>query len=328
LRRCGADPGEAEERGDTAIVEFRPDGSLARRWHRNPDGSEWTAIYHYNGAGQLVTVRTENAAGPVDFQRYEYDSAGRVVRLIARAEGGSDRVAERCEYDATDRRTKTLYVDLALQRPDTQYSWSVEDTDCSYSAPGAATLTTFHNARDQPTELLFRDAASHALSRVEFVYDETGHLLEEAQTIIADVLPPGMLGGMNEAQLEAMRALLGAGGGFTRRLHRYDVQGHRIETRSSLFGPLGQDRKTMAYNSHGDQIEEISEDEQRDFSIDDQGRLSDDPTKASVNRSEARFHYDYDARGNWIRKVVEGRNGADQDFAVSIIEERTLGYDD
>jgi hypothetical protein len=84
----------------------------------------------------------------------------------------------------------------------------------------------------------------------------------------------------------------------------------------------------MAYNSHGDQIEEISEDEQRDFSIDDQGRLSDDPTKASVNRSEARFHYDYDARGNWIRKVVEGRNGADQDFAVSIIEERTLGYDD
>jgi len=51
-------------------------------------------------------------------------------------------------------------------------------------------------------------------------------------------------------------------------------------------------------------------------------------SSSGVSRSEARFHYDYDARGNWIRKVVEGRNGVDEDFAVSIIEERTLAYDD
>jgi len=38
--------------------------------------------------------------------------------------------------------------------------------------------------------------------------------------------------------------------------------------------------------------------------------------------------YDYDARGNWIKKVVEAHNGAAQDFAVSIIEQRTLAYDD
>ena len=57
---------------------------------------------------------------------------------------------------------------------------------------------------------------------------------------------------------------------------------------------LGRDSKRMTYNHHGDQIEEISEHEQRDFSIDDWGRLSDGPTKESVSRSEARFRYDYD----------------------------------
>src|SRR5881396_1650963 len=70
-RRCGADLCETEERGDTTIVEFRPDGSLARRWQHNPDGSEWTSMYEYNGAGQLETVRTENGASQFDVQRYE-----------------------------------------------------------------------------------------------------------------------------------------------------------------------------------------------------------------------------------------------------------------
>jgi YD repeat-containing protein len=327
-RSCSADSCEAREHGDTAIVEFRADGALARRWHHNPDGSEWTSTYEYNGAGQLVTVRNESTASLVDVQRYEYDSARRLVRLVARAPDGRERIAESYEYDATGRMKKTLYVDVAAQRPDTQYSWGVEGSDSSYSAPGAVTLTTFHNARDQPTAWLFHDEAGRALSRVEFVYDEAGHLLEEAQTIDADMLPLWMPAGMDPAQFEVFRALLGGPGGLSRRLHRYDARGHRIETCSSLLGPLGQHRTTMAYNDHGDRIEEISEDEHRDYSTDGEGRLSDSHTKESVSRSEARFHYDYDVRGNWIKKVVEGRGGADQDFSVSSIEQRTLAYDD
>jgi hypothetical protein len=143
--------------------------------------------------------------------------------------------------------------------------------------------------------------------------------------MMEEMLPPGMLAEMSPARL-AMRALLGARP--LRRLHRYDARGHRIETSSSLFGPLGRDRRTMAYNNLGDQIEEISEDEHRDYNIDDQGRLSDSPTRESVSRSEARFHYEYDGRGNWIKKTVESRGGADQDFSVSTIEQRTLAYYD
>jgi hypothetical protein len=40
---------------------------------------------------------------------------------------------------------------------------------------------------------------------------------------------------------------------------------------SSLFGPLVKDRRAMVYNEHGDLIEEISENEQTGFTIDDDG---------------------------------------------------------
>jgi hypothetical protein len=327
-RRCGIGQCENDERSDTTVVEFRRDGSIAHRWHKNPDDSEWTSNYAYDAAGRLVSVTTENTAGLVDFQRYEYDAAGRPLRLVARDQDGHDRTAESYEYDATGGKRKTLHIDVTAQRPDVQYHWGVEGTDSWFSAPGAATLTTLYNTRDQPTALLFHDGAGRALSRVEFLYDEAGRLLEEAQTRVAELLPAEMPTGMNPAQFDAVRALLDAGADPARRVHRYDGQGHRIETSSSLFGPLGREQKTMAYNDRGDLIEEISEDQQRDYSIDDQGRLSDSPIQESQSRSEGRFRYDYDARDNWIKKIVDARGGTDQDFSTSSIELRTLAYDD
>jgi hypothetical protein len=80
-------------------------------------------------------------------------------------------------------------------------------------------------------------------------------------------------------------------------------------------------------NDHGDQIEEVCELDQREYGIDDQGQLSTSPTRESVSRSEARFQYDYDARGNWILKRVEARSGTGQDFSLSTLEERVLTYD-
>jgi hypothetical protein len=102
------------------------------------------------------------------------------------------------EYDAAGRKTKTLYSDLAAQLPDTHYAYAVEGTGSTYSAPGAATLTTLHT---------FCDAAGRLLSRVEFRYDADGHLIEEAQTSTAEMLPPGMLASLNPAQLETVHAV-------------------------------------------------------------------------------------------------------------------------
>jgi hypothetical protein len=83
----------------------------------------------------------------------------------------------------------------------------------------------------------------------------------------------------------------------------------------------------VTYNHHGDKIEEISEDESRDYNLDDRGQLSDTPVAERASRSEARFEYEYDARGNWTKKVVAGRSGVDAPFTVSTIERRTLVYE-
>ena len=326
--RCGGDLCKNEERGDTTIVEFRPDGSLARRWHHNPDGSESTSMFDWDASGRLVTVRTENSARPVDIQRYEYDTTGRLVRIVATASNGLERIAESYDYDEAGRKKKTLYTDLTIQGSHTHSSSGVEGSDLAYSAPpGTVTLTTLHNTLDQPTELLFHEMSGRALSRVAFVYDGAGHLLEEVQTILEEGLPPEMLTEKNPAQLEAMRGLLGTGAVPVRRLYQYDPQGRRVEIRTWLFGALGRYWTTMAYNDHGDQSNEISEHEQREFTIADNGRLLESPAAPRVRRCEARFQYDYDAR-NWIKKVVEARGGADRDFLVSNIEERTLAYYD
>jgi hypothetical protein len=113
-----------------------------------------------------------------------------------------------------------------------------------------------------------------------------------------------MLSQMNPQQLEAMRALLGS---TSRRAHRYDGDGRRVETISNVFGLMGTDRKTMAYNEHGDLIEQVTEDEHSGFSLAEDGQLLE--TERKVSRSEARFRYVCDDRGNWIERVVEGRHG-------------------
>jgi hypothetical protein len=169
-----------------------------------------------------------------------------------------------------------------------------EGTGSSYSAAGATMLTTLYNEREQPTDLRFYDRAARLLSRVDFSYDQNGNLIEEAQTNTAETLLPEMLTSLNEPQLRAVCALLGATEEPIRRMHRYNEQGRRTESRSGM-GPLGGDRKIVAYNDQGDPIEEVFEHEEREYNIDDAGRFSDAPTRESVGRSECRFRYDYDA---------------------------------
>jgi hypothetical protein len=238
---------------------------------------------------------------------------------------GADQTAENFEYDASGRKKKTVHVDVASQRPDTHYGWSVEGTDTSYSAPGAATITTFYNDRDQPSDLLFYSEAGELLSGVQFTYDLDGNLIEEAQKHSAQLLYRELLGPLSPEHVDAVRSAFGAIGEFVRRTHCYDSKGRRIES-DLRMGLLGGDRKTMAYNDYGDLVEEVCEDWQRDYEVNDAGRLSSEPAKETMHRSEARFHYEYDARGNWLRKTVESRTSTDQDFTISSIERRTIGY--
>ena len=323
-RACGADACALEERGDAATLEFRYDGNLSRQSHHNPDGSEWTSTYAYDDSGRLIQMRTETAAQVAKLCFYEYDSAGRLLRVLAR-EGDGDRTVETYEYSASGGKSKTLHVDIAAQRSDTHYSWGIEGTDSAYSARGAANLVKTYNHRDQPTQVSFRDLAGRELSRVELRYDDAGRLVEEAQTNSQEVLPPEMLADLNAAQLEIVRRFFGAGTESIRRTQAYDEQGRRVETRTKI-GPLDCDRKTVSFNEHGDPLVELDEHEERQYDIDDEGRISDSPERENVSRSEARFRYDYDGHGNWVSKRVECHSGSEDAFVLSSEERRTITY--
>ena len=325
LPQCSGDQCAPGERGDTNSVEFRRDGALVGHVGRNPDGSEHGARYEYDGANRLVTSTFSGSGGFALIRRHEYDGDGRLVRIVERLRDGRERVAETYEYGAAGSRTKIVAVDAAGARAAVT-AWAVEGSDACYSAPGTASVRTVYDASGRTRELLFLDAGGRTLGRAEFLYDAAAHLVEE--TFTRDDPLAGMLDGVKPAELNALRALLGGEGGISRRLHTYDANGRRVETVSSVFGPLGRERHTMAYNERGDCVEDICEGEDRQMNFDAEGRLADDPSGTTTSRSEARIEYEYDERGNWIRKTVLARNGPDRDFVTSTVEQRTITYYD
>jgi YD repeat-containing protein len=318
-----SDACELTENSDRSIAEFRPDGAISRRWHHNPDGSEWTTIHLYDDAGRLISVHNESSSGQSNLGLYEYDTAGRPTRQLSRDAAGKQRTIEIYTYDAEGHKTKTHFIDLAAQSQNAHYCLGVEGSETSYVAPNAATLTTVYGQSGRPTTVLFHDAASALLSQVDLRYDESGYLLEESQTHVVSPFS-SFEEQLNSAQREALRSLLS--GPTSRRVHRYDALGRCIETISSTFGQLGNHRETMDYNQYGDIIAQTSEDETREYGFDEEGQLAERP--ATQHRSEARFLYEYDAIGNWTSKVTETRSNETQDFSVTSTERRTLTYFD
>jgi hypothetical protein len=254
---------ELTENGDQSIVEFRPDGTISRHWHRNPDGSEITETHEYDPASHLASTQFEGSTGPTHLRLYEYDSLGRLTRQLSRDAEGNDHTSESYSYDAQGLKTKTHF---APQLPN--YHYAIDGSKAFYSAPNAATIITNYDDADRPTELLFQDASGALLSRVELHYDASGHLTEEAQTQIAPPLTAHLQEQLNPEQMALVQSVLA--GPITRLLHRYDSVGNRIETLRSLFGSRSEARFRYEYDSHGNWTSKITEgrhDDTSDFSV-------------------------------------------------------------
>lgn len=181
-------------------------------------------------------------------------------------------------------------------------------------------------ARALPVEATFRDRDGQVLTRVNMMHDERGLLVEVTQTVVELPLPEEVRAQLTPSDLEMFREMLGGDGVAHRRVHRYDADGRRIETRSTQFGGLGQERQTFDYNERGDQILEVMESSEYQGSLDDRGQLVEDPASLKMSRSEARFRYDYDTGDNWVKKVIEGRSDPSGEFSVSTIETRDIQY--
>ena len=326
-RQCGAEECETEECSDSGVVEFGKDGLLRNHLHRNLDGSRWRTVYEYDHACRLIERRSsaegQDGAGTVHIELYQYDELGRPIRTLARTGESGERVTETYLYDEAGRKQKTFHIDVASQRADTRYSWGIEGTDSCYSAPGAATMTTAYDELGHPLTVSFHDAAGNLLSRIELTYDQNGKLIKEAQVRAEPVFPPEILESLSEEECAVFSGFLGESGKFTTRVHRYDENGHRVES-SLKMGPLGGDRISMTYNEYGDIVEQVTENESREYSLGAEESAV-QPEKRSVSRSEARFHYEYDAQGNWTVKTVKNR-AEDLDFTVCSVDRRSIDY--
>jgi hypothetical protein len=301
---------EGNERSDATSLEFRADGHLARRHHRNPDGSEWTTTYEHNTKDHLFCIRNESSAGQANLTFHEYDATGRLGRVFTRLDGTNEETLETYEYDSEGRKSKTRLADPRI------HAWGVEGSNTVYPSKGAAKVVTRYNHRDQPAELLFQDQSGGLLSRVDFQYDLDGNLIEETQTDSAAAIPSGLKQEATAAHLEAVRSLIGP----IQQLHTYNQQGRRVHTRLRM-GQLSDETTSRTYNNYGDEIEVVSESISRGYNLDDEGRISEVPSEGRANRSETVFRYDYDARGNWTVKAIQSPSGE-----LSIIERRTITY--
>jgi len=319
-RTCGTDA-----RGDTAHLEFRPDGALTVHRHLNHDGSVFESIREYDASGRVIGVRNGEPGGLTDASIYEYGVQGRLERVVERHTDGRERVATSYEYGVDGSHTKIDHLD-AERLARGAVHWQIEGTDVGYSANGAASIVLHYDERALPVEATFKDRDGQVLTRVSLTYDERGLLVEETQTIVEVAVPEEVLAQLTPSHLEEFRTVFGGGRVHSHRVHRYDVDARRIETRSSLFGGLGQDRETFDYNEHGDRIVEVRESSHRQGSLDDNGQIVEEPASLTTSRSEARFRYDYDPEGNWVKKVVEGRSDPNQEFSISTIETRDIQY--
>lgn len=295
-RQCGADACTTEQHVRVSRAEFRIDGAAERDWQRNADGREWSTIYEYDPAGRLTAMRFQDASGAPGERIFRYDSTGRINRVLARARDTAERIQETYEYDESGRKTKTIHVDLSAQVPNMHYAWNVENSDAGYGAPGAATVTTTYDGHDRPTAMLFHDAAGLPLSRVEFRHDDIGNLIEEEQ-IREGLEPfPEMLTHLNPAQPRC---------------------GPRAVRKSEAAPSLRRTRRPGG---------RVSESEHQEYGIGDNGELSAKPDSKKTSRSEYRFRYEYDARGNWIVKTGESCFGEEREFRMFSVERCVLTY--
>lgn len=321
--QCNTEP---KEQSHSWIFRYRPDGRIAHQHCQNSDGSEWTSTWTYDASGKLRGIENLDSKASVSRAVYQYDQAGRLQRVIGIAADGAENTAETFRYDDQQKR-KTRHIYSTPERPGS-IAYSIEGSDAAVSVPGAASMTTVYDRHDRPVETVFHDSQNRVLSRFTLRYDEAGRLVEEAQiSVIEEALPSEMLAMLNTAQTERVKASFGFGESRQRwrRLHRYDDEGHRIETVSRM-GIFDNELKKMAYNQYGDVSETQSTRDSTEISIDDEGHVVDPDERRGTHNSEARYSYRYDDYGNWIERVISIGREPNRPLTVSTVDRRTLTY--
>lgn len=314
-----------------STITFRRDGRLSGREVRNPDGSIVREARAYTDMGLLLQVEWSSGGETTSVTRYLHDAAGRVVRVEQLDGRAAAREVEVWTYGAGAEKTRVQFLphgnsDVSF----TEDAVAVGDASRAYSAAGAATLTTRHDARGHAVEALLHDGHHTLLRRTTFTRDAERRVLHEELELCQDIPFPELRQALERAsaQERAQVALLlehslGPRRTFYSTSYAYDAHGRMAERRSRI-GALSEDRTTFSYDRHGNVVAEISESRSRGMNVDEAGRAQ--PTDETARVHHVRYDYEYDARDNWTARVVSSRTNEAGEYVPSNIERRRIEY--
>jgi YD repeat-containing protein len=312
------------------LAQFLRNGSIGEIEHHNPDGSMSRSSYSYDGTGRLSEIRSRMNGGAFTRAVYFYDDLGRLIRILGVDQEGREREAEAYSYGEDGRKTRICI----LPKPETDILvlHGVEFTDQAYSAPGATTKVIGYDERGRPSEIRFEDAEQRLVMRVIFTWDNAGRLQREEAHVGEQSPFPDMEKVLESAPPEAREGLaatianvLSPKAAISSTTYAYDETGRLLERRTRMLD-LSEDRTTFSYDEHGNPTEEITEDSSREIQIDEGGSIR--PVKETSSKHHVHLAYTYDARGNWVERVVWTRLEPNPNFQRSNVERREITYYD
>jgi YD repeat-containing protein len=280
-----------------SLIRFRPDGQVAEAGPR--------ISFTYNEAGRLLETRFQD--GKIVCA---YDEKGRLIRTVRIDEKGNSSESEIFRYDSSGRKTRIQFV--PKREGDMPIQYSIDGTELSIGALGAATITTVYDDRDLPVEALIHDATHQMLRRATITRDSAGRVVKAEVLFGTEPLFPDLESKLKDAPpetRESIRAAIVAGFGsngvFASYTYTYDQKGRRM-SRVIRLGNLHEEHTTYVYDDHDNLIEAVGEED--------------------GSRQRTRFIYKYDAQENWTEKEMWLASEQDKDFRRWSIERRQITY--
>jgi hypothetical protein len=120
------------------VAAFRRDGTISSTDSYNPDGSVAHSRWIYDESGRMMESHSWMNDDTPHRSLYLYDAAGRHVRTFAVSLEFAETDVETSSYDAEGWRTKVSVLGSRAGN----VSYSIEGTDMSLGAPGAARVVT------------------------------------------------------------------------------------------------------------------------------------------------------------------------------------------
>jgi len=235
----------------------------------------------FDRAGRVLEEKWLTPLRETGAIRYRYDDEGNLVEPVKQE--------RKIEMHPDGSRT---VIELLPVMEELNWKVAPELPDITCPTRGASRVETSYDPRGFLTETVFYDEAGAVTTRVEFKTDARGNVTEVIRfSGTKTLLPRFVQAGMTEADRQKFRAFIEPGSVEWRTAFRYDDRGRVTERADYVASDIFSSRHTYTYNEHGDVATETTEDPKH-------------------GTSTARIEYDYDAHGNWIRKVVYYSGGS------------------